>query len=174
MDTDSRERADITKPTDALGSFFDTYKQTSYMYSEFALHGIFLGFVWFIKIKTFPSNTTSLLYIIDWLHVSTLWGHHQAFTMNHFVKRLRTFLGSQKCTQPFKKWFIAKACWCPHRVEACSQFSAYILGDPKNVRNLLTEWFIVKAWCWPHTVETFSQPIIYNKLVVFDGNFLFL
>ena len=34
-------------------------------------------------------------YIIDWLHVSTLWGHHQVSTMNHFVKKLRTFLGSQ-------------------------------------------------------------------------------
>jgi hypothetical protein len=52
-------------------------------------------FIGIIKIRTFPSNTTSLLYIIDWLHVSTLWGHHQAFTMNHFVKQLHTFLGSQ-------------------------------------------------------------------------------
>jgi len=30
-----------------------------------------------------------------WLHVSTLQGHHQAFTMNHLIKKLRTFLGSQ-------------------------------------------------------------------------------
>jgi hypothetical protein len=44
-----------------------------------------------IKIRKFPSSTTSLLYIIDWLHVLTLWGNHQAFTMNHFVKKLHTF-----------------------------------------------------------------------------------
>jgi len=48
-----------------------------------------------IKIRKFPSNTTGLLYIIDWLHVLTLWGYHQAFTMNHLVKKLRTFLGFQ-------------------------------------------------------------------------------
>jgi len=33
-------------------------------------------FIGIITIRKFPSNTTSLLYIIDWLHVSTLWGHH--------------------------------------------------------------------------------------------------
>jgi len=30
-----------------------------------------------------------------WLHVSTLQDHHQAFIMNHFIKKLYTFLESQ-------------------------------------------------------------------------------
>jgi len=48
-----------------------------------------------VKIENSRQTQPVLLYIIDWLHVSTLWGHHQGFTMNHFVKKLRTFLGSQ-------------------------------------------------------------------------------
>jgi len=48
-----------------------------------------------VKIENSRQTQPVLLYIIDWLHVSTLWGHHQGFAMNHFVKKLRTFLGSQ-------------------------------------------------------------------------------
>jgi len=48
-----------------------------------------------IKIESSRSTQLVLFYTIDWLHVSTLWGHHQVFTMDHFVKHLRTLLGSQ-------------------------------------------------------------------------------
>jgi len=43
-------------------------------------------FVGIVKIRMFSLNTTSLLCTIYWLHVSTLWGHYQAFTMKYFVK----------------------------------------------------------------------------------------
>jgi len=50
-------------------------------------------FIGIIKTRKFPSNTTILLYIIDWLHVSPLWGQHQAFTRNSFVKKAVYILG---------------------------------------------------------------------------------
>jgi hypothetical protein len=64
-----------------------------------------------IKIRKFQSNTTSLLYVIDWLHVLTLWGYHQAFTMNHFVKK--------NCVHPWdpKQCLqMLTTCFCYHNI----------------------------------------------------------
>jgi len=47
-----------------------------------------------IKIESSRPTQLVLLCTIDGLHFSTLLGHHQAFTMNHFVKKLLTLLGS--------------------------------------------------------------------------------
>ena len=76
-----------------------------------------------INNKKFPSNTTSLLWL-EWQHVSTLLGHHQAFT----IRLLNTEL--------FILVFVNNV-W-----------------DPKDARSFIIGWFIVKTWWWPSRVET--------------------
>jgi len=44
---------------------------------------------------------------LDWQHVPTLLGHHQAYTMNQLTIKLRTFLGAQAALWLTR--FIAKA-----------------------------------------------------------------
>ena len=39
-----------------------------------------------------PSNTT--IYYEEWLHVSILQGHHQAFIMNYYIKKAAYILGN--------------------------------------------------------------------------------
>jgi len=48
-----------------------------------------------------------------------LYGHHQAYHLNHVIKTLRTLLGSQLCLQNFEMTF------CKHN------------WDPSNVRRVL-------------------------------------
>jgi len=47
-----------------------------------------------INDKIFLQIQTGLLWL-EWQHVSTQLGHHQAFTMNQLTVKLHTFLGSQ-------------------------------------------------------------------------------
>ena len=69
-----------------------------------------------------PSNTTGLLWL-EWQHVSILLGHHQAFTVNQLIIKLRTFLWSQPMftiVHSFiSSWLIVKAWWWPSRIETC-------------------------------------------------------
>jgi len=47
-----------------------------------------------IKVPVTHTQFITLLQLV-WQHVSTLLGHHQAFTMNQLTIKLHTFLGSQ-------------------------------------------------------------------------------
>ena len=46
------------------------------------------------RIRQYPSNTIYLFIYLDWQHVATLQGHHQAFIVSQLMFRdLRKFFG---------------------------------------------------------------------------------
>jgi len=73
--------------------------------------------------KQYPSNTTIYIYYLDWQHVLTSEGHHQAFIVNQLMFReLHTFLGSfgsQECMYTetnCSHCFVSESlCWAPPR-----------------------------------------------------------
>ena len=97
-----------------------------------------------------PLRQTYQFFIIKLRYMfRPLWGHRQAFHLNHVYKTLRTLLGSHFMLQDIRRhhvWKIAIAgfqTWC-------HVLSDNIKWDPNNVRSVLMMWFKWKAWWWIH------------------------
>jgi len=122
--------------------------------------------------------------LLDWLHVSTLQGHHQAFIMNQLESCVHSWdlkqclkMINMKASCPMER--SADRLWAgafapAHNLSALLSIGhepfifiicKHCLGSQGCTQ--LSNWFIMKAWWWPCRVETCSQSNnnLMNKLI---------